>query len=800
MFSNAPVIISGGSFTNVSNTGVFPVDHGEVIDRYFTNYIAPDATHDTNGLENPPVCHPGTRTTILQRLVDWSRNADQASFITWIFGPAGVGKSALARSFAQLISAEGLLGASFFFFRTAPNRSTEKLLISTITYQLAYSFPELQPYIATAVKKNPLILQQSVATQLQKLIIEPFNSLPNHDTVTQRIIIIDGLDECEGRNAQRLILTSIGSAASQLSGKFKFLILSRPEHDIECTFDLPALKPVTLSVNLKKDLSALDDIRLFLDDKFDEIKKTHPLKSKIDPSWPGEEAIRTLVWKSSGNFIYPRTVMNYIETTYERPQKRLEVVLGLSPTSDSPFAELDDLYYHILSRVRTDRADLKKLLHDLLACHRGLQGLPLNSTPTFILTTAFIEAALSWESGDVEVKLTDLRSLITCEDKINPYMMVFPRFLHASFSDFLLDAARSKEYWVDLEKAYNDIAMGMVKFLDHKIPTMERTKCDCKLKQYHALCDHSCQLYYKALFWSALPNKELHSAIRDHDIGPSLNLLLRDDIEDELWADAATTLIYFLQRLERSTAFRGTDLFRLHLSKVDAFVNTLLDKYNHENNPLLQLLLALLGYAEESKIWLCIALTCLFHSVQGTSDPNERLKLEKAVAESIINDGLSISLLRAAQRKSNKGGQGSRPLNFLAKMIASLQSSSHVTSDKEEQFFSSKAHYPFSAPPRHVLWETSAKYLKRFLKDEKRSGRHYIDNNKVHHAIVYCRSCISPEPSDNPIPFALFASSDHDDPNALDKSFRTSFAYTINELHVSDHSFNYYHGPGKVPQ
>ncbi|KDR70099.1 hypothetical protein GALMADRAFT_145123 [Galerina marginata CBS 339.88] len=503
--SNAQVMITGGTFTNVNHIDT-AIDYGEIIEKYFRGHIAADATHDTYESADPPQCHPGTRTAILQKLMEWAQKKDNDSFISWVFGPAGVGKSAIGHSLAELLVQGGQLAASFFFFRTAERRNTEKFLVSTLAYQLAYSFPEIQAYIAAILKRNPLVLQQSVGSQFQKLVIEPMCLLSRQDA--HKVVIIDGLDECQDRNAQRLIITTISKAAPRLAGWLRFLILSRSEYQIESTFHLPAVRSITFSTDLKKDLTAFDDILLFLLAKFDEIKRMHPLKSKIEPSWPGEDTIRMLVQKSSGNFIYPQTVMKYIQNDYQRPQNRLKVVLGLIPSSDSPFAELDDLYLHILSQVRTDQATLLRLLRTLVACMSDMHTGELN------FTTAFVEMILSMEPGDARLVLVDLQSLIAFDSDLDSECdcHTFPEFMHTSFPDFLLDPLRSKEYWIDVEQGYLDIACGALKALKTR-----NTRPLCANHAHNPL-----RSYYHIFLWSyersPIGNRDdLQAAFLAHD-------------------------------------------------------------------------------------------------------------------------------------------------------------------------------------------------------------------------------------------------------------------------------------------
>ncbi|KDR70075.1 hypothetical protein GALMADRAFT_145105 [Galerina marginata CBS 339.88] len=558
---NAPMLVTGGVFNNVNNP-MAPNGALRIIKEAFKGNIAPNATHDTNDPIDPPRCYPRTRTAILQNLLNWVRRAGNPSLIVWIFGPAGVGKSAIARSLAEILITEGLLGASFFFFRTADGRNHERFLISTIAYQLAFAIPELRPHIAAAADEKPFLFQQSIESQIEDLIVRPSLSVY---FPSERVIIIDGLDECNNRDAQRRIVTTIGNAAPRLAGRLKFLILSRPEHDIESAFDQTSVKMISYSIDLKRDLKAHDDILLFVKTKFDEIKTTHPLKSNIESSWPSEAQILALVSKSSGNFIFAQTVMKYIGITYERPQERLEVILDRLPSSDSPFAELDELYRQILSRVRVARELLLGLLGVILACTADTLHKPdLTSSMEFLETILFLQP------GDSKVKLIDLQSIISIEQRGWHPSHTFPHFLHTSFSDFLLDPVRSREYCVELPKVYTYIATSCIKILDQRITDIERTNCNCGTM--YAICNHRCDNYYSVLFWSCdhsppSASAELQLALKQHDIGNLFDLFLGEGINKKLWTKVALTITAYFNGLMHSEMIRGTDISLHHLRR-----------------------------------------------------------------------------------------------------------------------------------------------------------------------------------------------------------------------------------------
>ncbi|KDR70074.1 hypothetical protein GALMADRAFT_145104 [Galerina marginata CBS 339.88] len=714
---NAPIMITGGTFNNM--TTIHPVtNYPKVIQEAFKEHIAPNATHDTNDVVDPPRCHPKTREAILQKLRDWLINPDNTALLVWLFGPAGAGKTAIARSLAYLLGQEGLLAASFFFFGTANRRNNEKFLITTIAYQLAFMVPEIQPYLAAAVEENPLVFQLSLESQLEKLIINPVSLFSSTNPPRAiRAIIIDGLDECRDRDAQRLVLDIIQRAASRLSTVFKFFLLSRPEHHIESVFRLPNLLSMSTFIDLKKDLSAYDDIRLFLQDRFDEIKATHPLNSKIDPSWPGDEAIEELVRKSSGNFIYPQTVMKYIEITYGRPQERLDVILGLSPnlSFDRPFAELDNLYHHILSRVRLDHTELSRLLGVLLASTTKVApDITSNRPPQpedewlgYFSSTEFIERVLFLKPGDIETKLIDLRSLIGFDGRttFHGFRFFTVNFLHTSFPDFLLDPSRSGEFAVTIGQGFTDISLGSLKRLAKNDFLATRCECDENLSCRHNLDSEI--THYLSLFWSsenATPSQELRTAMLDHD---SMYLFSPDDdpgIEDSKWVPMLVIIERFLDVLQTSLAFKDSySIFRHHISIFHFVLKA--------------------DLAKCAKYHIISDAVALFSCLEADIDPD--------IANDICD---AIKLLVDPQSSLNLGW--STRNTEIQDLISHRETLSNA-------FWPGLISGLRSVRSTYNVPSMPLKYFLEFLRNPEQSGCYHVNNERLILATMRCLSCVS---------------------------------------------------------
>lgn len=92
----------------------------------------PEAAYNGGG-RHVGKCLPGTRVEVIDVLKTWMRNRGDR-WIFWLNGPAGSGKSALAQTIAEWADENGLLAASFIFFRGAGDRSRFTRFISTLSH------------------------------------------------------------------------------------------------------------------------------------------------------------------------------------------------------------------------------------------------------------------------------------------------------------------------------------------------------------------------------------------------------------------------------------------------------------------------------------------------------------------------------------------------------------------------------------------------------------------------------------------------------------------------------------------
>ncbi|KAM6493167.1 hypothetical protein JOM56_011301, partial [Amanita muscaria] len=402
-------------------------------------FVSFSALHDSSAQDPERCCHPGTRENVLHQMRDWADDPTKPERILWLHGPAGVGKSAIAQTISYSYG-RGRIGATFFFFRSDPVRNDGNRLFPTLAWQLALSVPIVKDLIAFSLEEYPDLPRKTIEAQFQQLIAEPFLTISGDESAvptSDRVIIIDGLDECSDVKLQRRILKIIGSAVADPRFPLRFIISSRPEAHIEDFF--AQFQHPTLQIDLSDVDGAYRDIATYLTFEFARIA----VEQELDPEvWPGQETIETLVSTSSGQFIYASTVIKCVGDEYESAVEQLNIILGLKPsTGKSPFSELDALYTDILQR-QPDKNFLKVFLVLLVVvtvlADKCEDKLYFPKDKNFHEDYAML---LGLDEKQLHRKLRGIRSLLKSKPFINVH--------HKSFLDFLNDPSRSGEYHVN---------------------------------------------------------------------------------------------------------------------------------------------------------------------------------------------------------------------------------------------------------------------------------------------------------------------------------------------------------------
>ncbi|KAF9525670.1 hypothetical protein CPB83DRAFT_896841 [Crepidotus variabilis] len=588
------------------------------------HYCLLGALVDSKEQYDMPQCEPETREAMIQQIDDWGRNRDGKSVsVMWLRGGAGAGKSTLAQTIAMMYKREGLLVGSFFFSNRRTNGSDGNAMIITLVLQLLVTFPAVAPFIFEVLKRNPMILTSSPQEHMQQLFVGPLNAMnaiepnpllpyllklfiflmfalqsllgpiigdlpyghhifvtPNTPNLSPCLIVIDGLDECDDETVPCRLLHIIATAIPKLSQPLRFLIASRPEAHIERTFEQDdALSAAFVQqVDLSANRDADADIERYLRRRFSAVRRTHPFKH-LPKNWPSDSDIWALVRRSSKHFIYPSTVMTFIEDPTDFPHRLLETVLNpnkRTSTSD-PLAPLNELYMLIFSRVKERDLPIIRLFFGLLYLRQAdrtfgrfwQQFAPAEGASE----RHVMDNILQLEKGYLDVIMQPLRSLVYLptdpNDDDNPdeshdgsnravsnsdhHDTQNFRIFHATLLDFLMDSARSNDYHVDLGWVHEELAkcfiaqlferksIGMSDDLSNYIFGFKRFIVYCKRA---TISDHSipsyletCDFLYATLIPSipCIPGGETNRLTTPTNLLPAffefLNLVCRQDID-----------------------------------------------------------------------------------------------------------------------------------------------------------------------------------------------------------------------------------------------------------------------------
>ncbi|KAK7471190.1 hypothetical protein VKT23_002600 [Stygiomarasmius scandens] len=441
------------------------------------------ALHDSEARFPPPKCHPETRKAVLKDLSAWIRQempvpdtnqrftpftrtaVELQTPIHWLYGPAGAGKSAIAQTLSECFDGSSggqCLAASFFFSRSSPARNNPRFLFTTIAYCLAVwgGDPDLRVAIDKAVQTQHSVLAASIEIQFRELLVIPLQKLSQESwEKLPKVVVIDGLDECQGSASQKRVLRMILDHAMQNPledgipyRSLRFLIASRPEPAIRDIFNQSQYRNLTTRTELSDDYSTSTDIAIYLRDRFAHIAEEYgEMPADVSLPWPSEGVIQELVQRASGQFIYATTVLKYVEDEYSLPWERLECVLGLSVGDPEAFSDLDILYRQIMSS-NPNKARLLQVI-----------GIRLALIASRLEAIRLIEYFLSLPAGTVLVTLRGMHSVL----QISTHNF---GFLHKSFQDFLNDPRRSKEHFIDIPAAHEYLSrrcleiVGMASF------------------------------------------------------------------------------------------------------------------------------------------------------------------------------------------------------------------------------------------------------------------------------------------------------------------------------------------------
>jgi len=365
----------------------------------------------------------------LDEIESWTKDP-YTSPVYWLNGLAGTGKSTIAQTTAERLFANGRLGASFFCSRDFKDRSDLRLIFPTLSFQLAYRYPDFRSVLVSLLQSDPDIGYESLHNQMESLIVAPLK-----EKGISTVIIIDALDECTDNEPQSVILSVMGRLVEEIP-KVKFFITGRLEPRIQSGFRLQLLRPLTeIFVLHAVERSIVNaDIRRFLETRLSNLAQRFNLDE-----WPSEEHVDLLCRRAAGLFVYAVATVKFLDHKLYPPTQRLDVIINLPEstihegrTEFKSNTTLDSLYTSILQMAldfggEDPKADSK--VQSII----GTVISPVNPLPP-----SAVAELIGLEVDEVMKILTFIQSLLVLNE--DPDQPVKP--FHKSFPDYITDPSR----------------------------------------------------------------------------------------------------------------------------------------------------------------------------------------------------------------------------------------------------------------------------------------------------------------------------------------------------------------------
>jgi hypothetical protein len=438
--------------------------------KFLSENIIIGAAHDDSARDPPPRCHPSTRIQLLDQITAWFYDEIRRRLVLWINGPAGVGKSAILQTFAEILAKSKLLGASVFVSR--PNgRNDPRRLFITIAYQLALRIEDYRTYIVELLNLNPDVVNKDLREQFRSFIIEPFVGKRIGAGGKPWCILLDGLDELDGQGHQRNIIRIISTFARENSDiPLTWIISSRCERHITLTFNEEDVRPSHLNQYIPINTTdACKDVERYLQSEFESTQKEFP--DSIGKDWPPRASFLKLAATASGLFVFAETAIRFIkDPEYANPVQQLDLILSaldhvtVVSSDDQPlFSHLDALYTQILGSIPARSwLTTKRLFGFALVLNRSEVKEFRKFRPSSQSLRA-LSIIFGLRQDIIYSCLAKCYSMLAIPPWTDPYDSF--RFLHASFSDYLMDSTRSGPYYISISDAEDDFLLSCANLL-----------------------------------------------------------------------------------------------------------------------------------------------------------------------------------------------------------------------------------------------------------------------------------------------------------------------------------------------
>lgn len=285
--------------------------------------------------------------------------------LLWLSADPGCGKSVLSKALAdRTLASESSVTVLYFFFKSNPQQDSASLAICALLHQL---FSRNERLFRTHAVRMHLLHGDGLTADFEGL----WNLLLTaaKDAGTGDVIcILDALDECRKDGRNRLVhklgefhRLQYQNTAPANKGTMKFLVTSRPYHDIQSGFaGVDCLLP---SVRLagEEELEAISkEIEIVIKARIGEIGRRRKLRTETQ-----EAALSMLLETKQWTYLWQKSIFEEIELRNPGTPGQWEAVIRQLPAS------VEAVYESILSRS-TDGDRARKILQIVVAAQEPI--------------------------------------------------------------------------------------------------------------------------------------------------------------------------------------------------------------------------------------------------------------------------------------------------------------------------------------------------------------------------------------------------------------------------------------------
>ncbi|KAK4445761.1 hypothetical protein QBC34DRAFT_160610 [Podospora aff. communis PSN243] len=301
---------------------------------------------------------PGSCQWFMERgfFSSWKVNASPG--ILWLVGRPATGKSVIASHVIEQLREQPKTYCSYFIYKHGEmGKSTLRDCFKSLALQMS-SQDILVREALLQLAQDGLVCDMTDDGSIWRRVFT--GCIFKLSSISQHCWVMDGLDECTNFNHlfTKKFLTAVPKT-------LRLFATSRPLQEVER--GLSSLGPTRYSLQVLSDSDTVDDMRLFLSTRLEELGRPE------DPEDRNKMCGKILA-KSSGSFLWARLVLQEFENTWT--EEAMDAALQEVP------ADLQDLYSRMMQTIKADTQKLqlaKSILTWVALASRPLSTLELRS-------------------------------------------------------------------------------------------------------------------------------------------------------------------------------------------------------------------------------------------------------------------------------------------------------------------------------------------------------------------------------------------------------------------------------------